>query len=333
MEQLPSNTPLKIYYAIDKLNETSGNNIKDRIDDPVSVFFYREIMSFDKEAWQDFKNPYGRPLSIFNTVFHKKDPLIFSALIQKGIELERLEPYCQWLAENFPNLPLGICEAIFHHQQQKPKGYTHIDTKEKVDIRINYFLMDLFNYLEKNPSSYSEELLNKFYDHFHEKLSINFLQTIVKKVTSTPNTVSQLVSKITEYGHDLNEYNAITLLLPSNLDSWKKQNTKFIIDEKYIDSIVALFELGFSPNIDYTFNGDNLFKALIKSENQVQIEKLLPYLTLPFVQGNIEEDKQIIDSLSEQPTYSFIRATYFKALFDHLIEEKVEPVNKTKLKI
>lgn len=331
MEELPINTALKIYKALDSLNSGTGHTMEVMKNDAFSVFMYKEIMNFSSDELINLKNIHNRPISFFNLAMTKRNPLVFTALIKKRVGLDQLEPHCKWLVETFPDMPLGIYEVIYNDQHQKPS--TNDNYNSTPENRISYFFDNLFRYLEKNTNSYNNNVIGQLYEKFQDTMHVEFLKAIVSNVTSFPNTTATLVSKIKEVGNDLNKDSCISLLLPKETNNMGQPNLKFQMTTKQLDSLERLFILGFSPHNDYLWHGENLLTSLMNSGEKEQIERVLPYLLISMENNNIEEDKKLIESLSDKPTYTTIRAIYFKALFENFIPNKNEDVPKKKLKI
>ena len=336
MDELEPITPLQVYESIDKLNAGTGKTMEEMKKNAISILLYKEILKFDKDEVENLANRWGRKLSLFYSTLSKNEPLLFAGILKIGACHDLLHPQAQWIVNNIENIPLNLYEVIYNTEQQIRfyKSYP----KEMEGKDANYLTLHLIDgmsaYIEKNPSEFSDNLLNKFYEAFHDSLHGVFLSSIKDNIIYRPAISEKLVAKMHEYNHDIDEEYIVNQLFCSELDVWNRKNEKFILEKNNLAKIDSLLKLGFSLDPNYTFHGENLLTAILKGQHEETIKTLMPYTDIDPSCNNIEEQKLLIENLKNKPFYNEIKSAYLKGLFEYVVPQtEAKKLEQSKTKI
>lgn len=334
MDEFEPITPLQIYEAIDKINDSSGKTMEVTKKNAVSVLLYKEILKFSKEELENIMFQGVRKVSLYYPVLNRSEPLLFAGLLKKGAYCDKLNTYSQWIVKNIENIPLEVYEVIYNTEKQIKLKKEYPDRFDYLteNYPTNHLINGLVSYIEKNPNDFSENLFNSFYNEFHDSLHSIFLNCIKDNSLVYPKTIESLINKMHEYNHDINEDFIVNKLFCSELDVWKRKNEKFVLEKHTLPKVDNLLKIGFSIDPNYTFNGENLLTAILKGQHAETINILIPHVEINPNFNNIEEQKLLIETLKDKPFYNDIKSTYLKGLFDHIVP-KIENKNITNGKI
>lgn len=323
MDELESITPLQVYEALDKLNAGTGKTMQEMRQNAISILLYKEILKFDKEEVENLTNRFGRKLSLFYAALNKNEPLIFAGILKIGACHDLLNPQAQWIVKNIDNIPLNLYEVIYNTEQQIRFYKSYPREMEGKDA--NYLTLHLIDgisaYIEKNPSEFSDNLFNKFYEAFHDILHGVFLSSIKDNIIHRPVISEKLIAKMYEYNHNIDEGYIVNQLFCKEVDAWKSKNEKFILEKHNLPKIDSLLKSGFSLDPNYNFHDENLLSAILKGQHEETIKTLIPYIDINPQHNNIEEQKLLIENLKDKPYYNEIKSAYLKGLFEYIVPQ------------
>lgn len=322
-----------VVKAIRKLDEViSSDDNMDRLpSSPMHVLLYNQILQFSKEELEAPIQVRNRQEFLADIVFTQRHGFFFSACIKKGAFHNLLCDESKWLLENFPQ-PTHQLMGVIHSLEQRNSK----ELNKPKQLKFSIFLDTLMgNYLYLLNTEEKKEVLKLILDKYAEKESPHLQQLVINEMPMYENH-----SATHEYiGRKLHELGLVTKnlngLLPHLQEGGYPDYTSHFGWSKYDTSkIQRLLQCGFKFNEqDYSYNGDNLFIALVKSKNYHACEVILPHLSdvIPRT-GGYTEQHAVIDSLAKlrPQEYKFIKSNYEKCLLNLELENKPENSEKVR---
>lgn len=326
--------PKDLLNAMEFLGKSlsSGDDIHSYSKSPIHMLVHNEILKFSKEEIDSCKDELRLGGDLFNYCFRIRNPYIFSAFIKIGAFEDKLSNDSKWLLKQEKNPSLNLYELIYNVEDgYYHKRHSHDDPPEGI-------LFDrLFNSYAFSLDAEKFNLVDKYFKTFGKRKEEHFLQFICDNHGRRSDLCDYLVVKLKNNNVDLSKNSLLNKFLPQE-KHWK---SNFFISSIEMPKIQKLLECGFRfDEKSYSFYGDNLFVAVVKSNESRLIKPILPYLKDVISQsGNLMEQHQYIESLNklgdksnDAETIKFIKSLYEKCLFDIELGSS-KKIEKKKIKL
>lgn len=314
--------------SLSKTFETLGQVIRSRsmnecIDDPVFVMIYQNIMSMSREELESAQDRWGQS-NLYSSAKHVRNPLIFSALLEKRYQWNKACDEIKWLFDLIPQPSVKLFQNIYMYASVFPR--TQDDMNEDNLFNDNGLTSLIFNHCQHMETTEEELLLS----HYLNKYAIKYQDNIIHLIF-THHTKSEIVQSFTHYfkehGINFNKNYPLDKFLPQ--EDIYNQEKNFFISSGNTPSITYLLEQGFQFNPEYRYQGKDLLNCIFGSGRKDLITGIAPYLT---IQNDLTRQAQdIIEKNTEYAKiYEALKATQLK---QHLDERLNLKTNKQKLKI
>jgi hypothetical protein len=320
---------LELLNAIEFLGTriSSGDNIHTYSQSPIHKLVYNEILKFSKDelnsAIETEKLRFS--VNLFNISFQIKNPYIFAAFLKKGAFQDKLCKESKWVLKQKKQPSNELYSLVYNIQSEMP--HKHYDDNQSPDHPAGKtILFDnlLKIYAAKLDTPEKIEVVDNYFKQFGKKMEEQFLNFIYAESDNKKDLCDYLVIKLKNNGCDFTKNKLMNNYLPE-VESWHSQPS-FFISSSHVPQIQRLLDYGFRfDEKEYSFEGDNLFIAAIKSKRVDIIKAILPTLTdITPKDGDWIKQTAYIDSLAKEvkndtdrENYQFIKTLYQKLLIEH----------------
>lgn len=290
---------------------------------PRHVLAYNEILRFSKEELEQYKDRHTDNF-FYHYVMDRNEPnpLFFAALIQKGAFVDKLSSLSKWFLKSTQEPSLELYALL-----SRIESY-HFRKYEK-DINKFQICSHFFSHMDTEEK---KNLAEKFYNKFLHLTSSH--APMVKYCFDYPQSQYTifLLNKINQYNIDINKNHLLNKYLP---ESRINDDSTFFISSSHILTIVDKLKMGFAfDENNYSYQGDSLFTALLKSKRKDLIINIVPHLKnfIPF-KGTQEEQRQLVENFRGNVLYDIIKPIYYKTLLENQLEVKNSSLSHLKVKI
>jgi hypothetical protein len=303
---------------------THGTSIYEYSESPIHIMVHNEIMKFSKDELEKSKASTHSGAKLWNISFYIRNPYILSAFLEKGAFVNKLSNNSKWLLNVLDEPNKDIYQVIYDMEETKFRYSPALYSEQK---QLHYWILDYF--CDMNDSNHIK-VIDKYLKEFGEKDSSKILKFIVKNYSSKhKDFFSYVVSKLKLQGIDIENNNFLNYYLPET-EKYSDTKNKFFISSSNFDKIKDLLEIGFRfDEKKYSFNGDNLFIAVLKGNNKILTDIIVPYLT-NIKSKKMDEQNQFIEDFDKAAPSSF---AWIKKQYDYLamnLDLNVNEGNKTK---
>lgn len=277
---------------------------------PIHVLVYNEIMRFSKKELESIKGRYNQSESLYFAVQAVQNPFLYSALLSKEVFIDKLSKESKWLLKQSKSPSLDLYGTI----------YT-IESSRKEDAYDFFYHMKM--YLAKMDTPEKLEVAEKFYNKYSKSSQPELIEIAYDGI-NTPLS-DFLLKKLTADNIDINQTSLMNTLLPKQ--SSDPVGSKFFISSLHFEKMKSCFNKGFRFNEkNYTFSGDTILTALLKSERDEMANIIMPYLgEVKPKTMTMAEQNELVEKYSKSRFYKEIKVSYLKLIysnFDKLLKEK-----------
>jgi len=273
---------------------------------PIHVLVYDEIIKHSKEDIDASQDRTREGYSLYSISLAIKNPYIFSAFLKTGAFQNKLSPESKWLldlkkrpGDDIYQMVCYVEDAIGHKNMMSNR-----DIELGKNILFHCLIVNSLGDFYKLDTPEKLEVIDKYIEDFGKKYKDEFFYFISQNYdqeSKKEEFCEYLVTKMKNLGIDFSENKLLNKFLPEE-DYYKKEPSKFFISSSYIKKINNLFNCGYKlDEKNYSYYGDNLFIAILKSERRDIIETFIPHLTdlTPKTGILAEQDKFVEDWVSK----------------------------------
>jgi hypothetical protein len=315
---------------------SSSDDIHTYSKSPIHILLHNEILKYSKEEIDACKEKIRWNGDLFESCFRIRNPYIFSAFMKVGAFQDKISNDTKWLLKQ-ENNPSNDLYELMYYVEDAYRDKKHNDDEEYKGGILFSCLFDRYaHYLDAEKF----KIIDSYFKTFGKRKEKDLLEFICNNHGRRSELCDYLVVKLKNNNVDLSQNSFMNNLLPKE-ESWHGEDKKFFISSSDMPRITKLLECGFRFNEkEYSFHGDNLFIAIVKSGEQRLIKPILPYLTDVISQSaNLIEQHQFIESLNkignkhtDVENIKFIQTLYSKCLLDVELGAN-NKVNQKKIKI
>jgi hypothetical protein len=322
-----------VVKAIRKLDEvqSSDDTMEKLPHSPVHILLYNQILQFSKEELERPIKERNFQISLADILFTHRHGFFFSACIKKGAFHHLLSEESKWLLESIPNPSHQLMGAI-HSIERRSHGKVF----EQKPISFSDFIDTLTGrYLYVIDTEEKEKVIDLILNKYIHEKSDFFQKMVFEHMPMHDNPATAYI----HIGKRLNELNLVTKNLNGylpKLGDYPDHVNDFRFGQQNLAKIGNLLKCGFKfDEQSYSYYGDNLFIAIVKSKKLDTCQTILPYLSdVTPKSGGYLEQHAFIDSLEKiyPKDYKFIESQYAKCLLDLELSHK-EDLKVKKVKI
>jgi hypothetical protein len=330
--------PKDLLKAMEYLGKSisSSDDIHTYSKSPIHILLHNEILKYSKEEIDSCKEEIKWNGDLFNSCFRIRNPYIFSAFIKIGAFQDKLSNDTKWLIKQEKNPSNNLYELMYYIESAyRDKKHNH-DEEYKGGILFNC-LFDRYAY---NLDAEKLKIVDSYFKTFGKRKEKDFLEFICANHGKRTELCDYLIVKLKNNNVDLSKNGLMNKFLPTD-NHWSNDLKRFFISSLDMPRIEKLLESGFRfDEKNYSYYGDNLFIAIVKSGEQRLIKPILPYLRdVTSTSTDLVEQHKYIESLAKLASKpedlenaKFIQTLYEKCLLDIELKTNNNPDNK-KLKI
>lgn len=291
---------------------SSSDNVNTYSQSPAHVLLYNEIVRFSKQQLEETPH-------LYSAIKNSSNPLFFAALMQKKAFQNELTKESRWLLKQLKNPSLNLYESLYHYEND----YKRFETN---------FLKYISRYLEENNTPERTVVLELLYQKYKTKDLEDLIIIAYKKVGTYMS--DYLVERFNEDKIDINQFCTMNNLLPKPTSS---NYSNFFISSNEFEQIHKLYSKGFCFNEDdYSYYGENLLTALLKSGRIDLVKTIVPYLSNSQPNNLTIEDQEKMLTNYKNQDYIEVKEIYTQLLhksLEHSIEKKSSEKHTPKIKV
>jgi hypothetical protein len=301
---------------------THGTNIYEYSESPIHIMVHNEILKFSKDELEKSKATTHSGTKLWDSVFHIRNPYILSAFLKKGAFVNKLSNNSKWLLNVLDEPNKDIYQVIYYMEENKFRPVHYYEEKQ-----LHYWVLDYFCDMS---DSHHIKVIDKYLKDFGEKDNSKILKFIVQNYSpKNKDFFSYMISKLKLQGVDITKNNFLNTYLPES-QPYGDEKSRFFISSSHYETIKDLLEIGFRfDEKKYSYNGDNLFISVLKSNRQEVIDIIVPYLT-NIKTKKMNEQNKFIEEFDKAAPSSFM---WVKKQYDYLsmnLDLEVNEAIKTK---
>lgn len=320
--------------------------VEDKVErlDIEEVILYNQLIRYSKEELDSMKEKLRSSDTILDVVIKTKSVLLIKGVLEKNAVLDSLSEDSKWILKSSESINLNVAKTVYwieENNRLNNRGGLN-ESKEERNNRDN-LLYFLFNYIEEPNLDLTDRYFKDF-GQLKEKQKI-LIDYVKNKAQTNPTFAEYITCKLKEVGADINEYGTLNTILPTyipgadplNEKSYMSNHPKTTLWISASDrtTISNMIQLGFRFNEDvFSYQGDNLFMAVLKTQELSLIKIIIPTLTkIEPLDGDWQKQEDFIENMSGKWFNPIAKIHYQKLKLEYELGSKINQIKPKKIKL